>query len=196
MVHHLLNASMRHALRMELISRNPVSAVTPPSVRKHEAVTPDIAKVRQLLVTAELEDHRLWPAIHLVAFTGMRRGEVLALQWKDVDRKNRRLKVVGSLVITANGLSLEMPKTTSGERVVDLDDRTVAVLRSGTQWIRRGYQKRRTIPTRRKKPISFGRVVTTTTKTNWTNNHVTRQKCYNNFLRIAEPGPMILSAGC
>ena len=60
--------------------------------------------------------------------------------------------------------------------------------RSGTQWIRRACQKHRKIPTRRKKPISFGRVATTTTRTNWTENHVTRQKGYSNFLRKAYQG--------
>ena len=129
MVHNILGGAMKHALRMELISRDPVTAVTPPSVPKVEAFSPEIAQVQHLLRTAESLEHYFWPCIHLIAYTGMRRGEALALMWEHLDLEKQTLQIKTSLVITSLGVALEPPKTARGLRTVDLDDLTVAVLR-------------------------------------------------------------------
>lgn len=129
LVHTVLNGAMRHAVKMELLSKNPVSSVSPPSVVKKEAYSPDVESVRRLLEIAGEEGHPLWPCIHLIAYTGMRRGEAMALEWSRVDLEKGLLTVAASLVVTATGVSLEQPKTESGRRVVDLDDRTVEILR-------------------------------------------------------------------
>ena len=64
-----------------------------------------------------------------MAYTGLRRGEVLALQWDKVDLEAGRLVVEASLARTRErGLLLQPPKTASGWRVVDLDPKTVDVL--------------------------------------------------------------------
>ena len=129
MVHNIISGAMKHALRMELVSRNPVVAVSPPRVPKVEAFTPDIAQVQGLLRTGKSLDHYFWPCIHLIAYTGMRRGEALGLEWENVDLDEQTLEVKVSLVITSLGIALEPPKTDSGRRTVALDSRTVAVLR-------------------------------------------------------------------
>ena len=114
---------------MELISRDPVAAVTPPSAPQVEAFSPEIAQAQHLLRTAESLDHYFWPCIHLTAYTGMRRGESLALMWENLDLDEQTLQIKASLVISSRGLALEPPKTASGLRTVALDDLTVAVLR-------------------------------------------------------------------
>ena len=65
----------------------------------------------------------------LLCTTGMRRGEVLGLRWKDVDLANGRLAVRRALV-EVNGYELHVsePKTTRGRRSVRLDTRTIAAL--------------------------------------------------------------------
>ena len=129
LVHNVLSGALKYALKMEMISRNPVSAVSPPSVTKQEAASPDIPQVKRLLSVAEEEQHYLWPCLHLIAYTGMRRGEALGLKWAQVDLQKQQLLVQASLVVTARGLALEPPKTASGQQVVDLDRDTMAVLR-------------------------------------------------------------------
>lgn len=129
MIHNILSGAMKHALRMELVSRNPVTAVTSPSAPKVEAFSPEIAQVKELLSTAASLDHYFWACIHLIIYTGMRRGEALALMWENLDLDEQTLQIKTSLVITSLGLALEPPKTARGLRTVDLDDLTVAVLR-------------------------------------------------------------------
>ena len=130
MVHNVLSGAMGHAVRMELIARNPVGSVSPPPMKKREAFSPDVDSVRRILAIAEEEEHYLWACMHLIAYTGMRRGEAMALEWSRVNLDEQLLTVATSLVVTANGVSFEQPKTESGQRVLDLDSRTVEILRN------------------------------------------------------------------
>jgi len=70
----------------------------------------------------------------LLASTGMRRGEVLALRWRDVDLDAGRLAVRRSVVVVkdkgAGQRLVEGPTKTRQARVVDLDAGTVAALRA------------------------------------------------------------------
>ena len=129
LVHRVLSGALKHAVKVKLIRENPADGVSPPTGSGSEAETPEIEQVRRLLAAGKSQDHYLWPCIHLIAYTGMRRGEALGLRWSNVDLDNQHLTVNSSLVVTSGGLSLEQPKTSSGRRKVDLDRGTVAVLR-------------------------------------------------------------------
>ena len=130
MVHNVLSGAMTHALHMELVTRNPVSQVSPPAHRRPEAIPPAPEAVRALLALAESEQHHLFACIRLVVYTGLRRGEALGLQWDSVDLNDGCIHVVHSLVRThTQGVILQPPKTESGRRRVDLDQGTIAVLR-------------------------------------------------------------------
>jgi integrase len=73
---------------------------------------------------------RLSPLWHLVAMTGMRRGEALGLRWIDVDLENARLAVRRALIPTSTGVVVSEPKTAKGRRVIALDPGTVEVLKA------------------------------------------------------------------
>lgn len=64
----------------------------------------------------------------LYATTGMRRGEGIGLQWKDIDLEGRKLSIRRAVRETAGVVEIAQPKT-GRARVIDLDDATVAVLR-------------------------------------------------------------------
>lgn len=81
-------------------------------------------------VPTEIEHHRLHPAYYLSTNTGMRRGEVLGLHWDDVDLERARLSVRHQIVNVGYEMIVDDVKTTTGRRTIDLDPRTVAVLRA------------------------------------------------------------------
>ena len=85
LVHGVLSGAMKHALKMELVSRNPTATVSPPTIVKVEVASPEVSEVKRLLSVAEAEDHYSWPCLHLIAYTGMRRGEALGLKWAQVE---------------------------------------------------------------------------------------------------------------
>jgi integrase len=72
-------------------------------------------------------------AFRVLAFTGCRRGEALALQWRDVDFEEGRLAVRRSVGVVKNKGKpeefVEGPTKSGKERVVDLDPATVDALR-------------------------------------------------------------------
>ena len=85
--------------------------------------------VKQMLELAKKQDYWLYAALHLLAYTGLRRGELLALLWHMVDFKRSEIRIAASLGRRSNGLHLSKPKTTRGNRVVSLDAATLDVLR-------------------------------------------------------------------
>lgn len=66
----------------------------------------------------------------LAASTGLRRGEVLALRWKDLDMDKGTLRVAQVVELVGGKLSLKEPKTERSRRTIALPDRLVAALRS------------------------------------------------------------------
>ena len=129
LVHTVLSGALKHALRMELIHRNPASLVSPPPIARRELSPPDMETVRAALDLARIERHHLYACIRLIAYTGLRRGEALGLLWDCVDFDMRRVFIEGSLVRSVDrGLILEPPKTHSAKRVVDLDVGTTEAL--------------------------------------------------------------------
>lgn len=75
-----------------------------------------------------IADHRLAPAYLLAATTGMRRGEVLGVRWRDIDFKDRRLHVRQTILSVNYQLTVGQPKTLRSERKIALDAETIRVL--------------------------------------------------------------------
>lgn len=129
MVHHhrLLRQALQQAIRWQLLARNPADAVQPPRPRRKEirALTED--ETAKLLT--ESKARWLYMPILIAATTGLRRGEVLAVRWADIDLEAKTLAVRRSLEQTAEGLSFKEPKTSRSRRVVALLDLTVDALR-------------------------------------------------------------------
>ena len=129
-VHTVLSGAYKEAVRLELVQRNPVAAVAPPSKPTNRVVPPDQNTVRELLRLTQAEEHYLFPFLRLLVFTGMRRGEALALRWGNVNLTERYLTVLAAAVKTrSQGTVITAPKSSTAFRPIDLDDGTVAVLR-------------------------------------------------------------------
>lgn len=134
--HTILKAALREAVSQGLIATNPADRANPPAAR--EAKAPEIhpwtaAQLSSFLVWADDQGHPDVVAYRVLAFTGMRRGELLALRWRDLDLEAGRVSVRRSVgVVKTHGESERIIEgvTKSGrERVVDLDPRTVEALR-------------------------------------------------------------------
>jgi integrase len=81
-----------------------------------------------VIEAAELRDPRLAPLLMLAALTGMRRAELCALRWTDVDLERRELDVSRSIIVVAGGLAEKSTKT-DRFRMVALDDVGVSLLK-------------------------------------------------------------------
>ena len=140
LVHTVISGAYKYALRMEAAWRNPAKAVTPPKVLHKEVDPPEIAKVKAVLALAQEEGHPLFPALHLLAYSGLRRGEVLGLRHQDLNLEAGYISIVQTVSRSLHqGIIIQPTKTTYSWRTVDLDDDTVTVLRAhlGTQLLHR-----------------------------------------------------------
>ena len=107
--HRLLARVLGYAVENGTLARNVAAIRRPPKVeeRELEILTADqITEVR-----AKLAGHTLLPIVELALATGMRRGELLGLQWGDVDLDTGTLRVERSVEETRAGLRLKPPKT-------------------------------------------------------------------------------------
>ena len=129
-VHAVLHRALKDAVRWGRLTRNPIEAADPPRVAGsgHEMKTWSGAQLATFLeATSDDRLHGLW---HLLAMTGMRRGEALGLRWEDVDLEQGRLSVRRALIPNGRTVVVSEPKTARGRRVVALDPGTVEVLKA------------------------------------------------------------------
>ena len=86
------------------------------------------------LEQSKVSDQLFATAIYVLFFTGLRIGELLALQWKDIDWEKKNLRVRQNLVIRREKsfgdmqYFLSTPKTKSSLRTIGLDDKTIDIL--------------------------------------------------------------------
>jgi len=125
--HRLLHKILSDAVRAGLLHRNPADGVIKPRRRQREMRVWTAEQVRGFLEATA--DHRLGPLFTLAAMTGMRRGELLGLEWDDVDLVERTVVVRRSRVAVAYEVSTGTPKSGDG-RLIDLDERTALTLRA------------------------------------------------------------------
>lgn len=126
-IHRLLRAALQQAIRWQLLARNPADAVDPPRPAKTEMRALTEAETATLLRAAERSSLRL-PILVAVA-TGLRRGELLALRWSDIDLKTGETSVQRTLEQTKEGLRFKEPKTQRASRTVALPAIAVEALK-------------------------------------------------------------------
>jgi integrase len=127
-VHRILHRALGHAAQWDVVQQNVADNVSPPRV---EAAEIKILTQDQVDATLKrLSASTLYPIVLLALATGIRRGEILALRWQDVDIDNARLRVERSLEETrAEGLRFKSPETKHGRRTICLPAAAAAELR-------------------------------------------------------------------
>jgi integrase len=125
--HRVLRSALQQAVSRRIIHHNPTDNVKAPKPLTAEVKVLDEGQTMQLL--AALRETRLYLPAFLAATTGLRRGEILALRWADVDLKTARLTVNRSLGQTRQGgLRFGPPKSEKGLRTIALPAMTVEAL--------------------------------------------------------------------
>jgi integrase len=127
-VHRLLHRVFSHASKWGVITSNPVAAAEPPRVTRSEIeiLAPDQIKT----IVHALRGRPLYLIAVIGLATGMRRGEMAALRWSDVDLDGGKIRVERSLEQTNAGVVAKVPKTKAGRRTISIPRSIVTELRS------------------------------------------------------------------
>ncbi len=118
-IHGVLKLALDNAVRWNYVSKNVCDLVKPPRVVSREVVPLDIEQARMLLES--VREHRLEVLLTMAVVTGMRRGELLALTWSNIDFERHSLQVVHTVdYIPKYGYVQTEPKTKAGKRLIRL----------------------------------------------------------------------------
>lgn len=126
----------KHGMKLGIAKDNPTKLVTVP-VMKEEV---DEEKVENYFSKDELitfldyakkGNSYLWYALfRILAFSGCRKGEILALTWEDLDFKKNNLNISKTLTLgLENKLIVQSPKTKKSKRVLSMDEITMAIMK-------------------------------------------------------------------
>ncbi|SLH43665.1 phage integrase family protein [Mycobacteroides abscessus subsp. massiliense] len=127
-IYTVLRAGLDGAVRDGLLGRNPVALVPRPRVDRDEARSLGPEDVRALLDTARRS--RYYVGVLIMATCGLRRGEVAALRWADIDLKKAELMVTHTLARVDGELILSRPKTKRSRRRVPISPAVITELRA------------------------------------------------------------------
>jgi integrase len=127
-VHRVLHRLLGHAATWGVIAANVASVVSPPRMPDSEIAILTEDQIGAML--RHLQGRTLRPIVSFLLGTGARRGEALALRWKDVDLDDGVVRIERSLEQTKAGLRFKSPKTKHGRRNVSVSPWLVAELRA------------------------------------------------------------------
>ena len=125
--HRILRLALQQAIKSRLLATNPADATNPPKPEHKDISALSENETGKLLEAAE--GTTLYMPTLLAVTTGLRRGEILALRWRDVDLDRGALSVMQSLEETKTGLRFKPPKTKKSRRRVTLPGITIEALR-------------------------------------------------------------------
>ena len=139
-IHTMLHGAMKDAVQANIIPRNPTEGPTAP---KPNYKPKKILNEQELETFMELirKDEVWYEFFYTELMTGLRRGEICGLMWKDFDEKKGTLSICRTLHSKELGVfSLGATKTSKGTRTIILPQSIVELLRQRkkravSQWI-------------------------------------------------------------
>lgn len=132
----LTSSIFKYALSLRLIRNNPMDAVIRPKRKKRideERYSAPYYEKEELLEFLEIAKNYpdpIYPIFRILAFTGLRKGELLALRWKDIDFEKRTLSVKQTLATCDKWeIKFQVPKTEKSLRTISIDSETLQVIK-------------------------------------------------------------------
>ncbi len=107
--HRVLKQALLQAVKWQILARNPADAVDPPKVERAQMTTYDLSQTGSLIEA--LRGTEVFLPTVLAVLLGLRRGEVAALRWRNVDLDRGQVAIVESAEQTKAGIRLKPPKS-------------------------------------------------------------------------------------
>lgn len=132
-IHVILSSALKHAMRHDLIVKNPAQFTVRRKVKRYSINPYNLEELKDFLL--KTKDDRMYAAYVLSALTGLRRSEILALKWEDIDLERKEIQISKSLSMvkesendTKRMYEIKDTKTESSIRIVSFDQFVKKVL--------------------------------------------------------------------
>jgi len=129
---------LSYAISIGYAKDNPFNMITLP--KRKEKLLDEVKRnyytkeeLEVFMATLEKKDDiRKYSFMRILAFSGMRVGELCALTWKDIDFEEGTIRISKTIARGENGrLYVDHPKAKNSNRIVPMDDKSLAILK---QW--------------------------------------------------------------
>ena len=128
--HAIIHSALQKAVEWQLLFANPADRVRPPKVTKKEARHLNEGQAMELLNALQTEPLKYQVMTFMDLVTGMRRGELMALKWADIDMDKHVLKVTRSIrYIPGKGQTDKQPKNETSIRDIAIPPSLVTLLK-------------------------------------------------------------------
>ena len=126
----VLGGMFKQAYRNQIIRKNPVELVTRPRKQTKRKDLRVLNREEQKIFLKYASDSLYCNVYQVALATGLRSGELRALEWEDIDFKNRNIHVTGTLKYhNGEGYRKDLPKTVSSDRVIPMIDEVYKILK-------------------------------------------------------------------
>lgn len=128
----IINRVLKYAVSMDILRSNPLDKVIRPKSKQPRKKNNHYTKkeLSEFLTLAKSYSDAFHVFYHTIAYTGLRRGEALALKWKEIDLNNKTITVNHTAVLLDGKQVLQSPKTKASKRIIQIDDNTIKILKS------------------------------------------------------------------
>lgn len=138
-IFNILNASLKKAVELKMIPSNPCIGVVLPKRQRFQGDTYTKKEIKQAIKLAEGTDMHL--ILQLAFSLGLRRGELLALTWHDIDFKKSEITIDKSTYNLKGERKVKAPKTETGNRVLSIGDKLLHELKlARADYLRRRFE--------------------------------------------------------
>ena len=135
-IHAIINNSFKKAVRDGLVAINPVVGIKLPKVHLKEKSSLSDAEVKQILQTAKdycdnpkTKNKNIFTLINLALVSGLRRGELLALTWDNIDFTTGKIYVTNSVCELKDKIIIKTTKTDASKRSMIIPSAMIELLR-------------------------------------------------------------------
>lgn len=124
--HRILRKALKNAVKMQIINSNPCDYVELPKKKKYKYMILHEDEVKGFLKA--FKDTEIYAAVVIGLTLGLRRGEVLALLWSDINLEEKTMTISKTLVVSSYQVKVDTPKTESSNRILLVPDFILALL--------------------------------------------------------------------
>ncbi len=133
--HRIISSILTSAVQWQFIMNNPADRVKPPKVERKEAPHFDLIQTEYIFGLIDKEPLKYRVAVYLCIFSGLRTGELNALEWSDFNWDAQTMSIdKASQYIPGQGTFTKSTKNQSSERVISLPTAMMSLLREYKLW--------------------------------------------------------------